>query len=79
MTCCGRREGSPQVEGDEEGLTGECDRGGVVAPAHPGDGVVVLLDAVVRLLQAGRLERRFAHQQGVAGASERGSVSAQSL
>lgn len=34
---------------------------------HPGDGVVVLLDAVVRLFQAGRLERGFAHQQSVPG------------
>lgn len=38
-----------------------------VCATHPGDGVVVLLDAVVRLFQAGRLKRGFAHQQRVPG------------
>lgn len=34
---------------------------------HPGDGIAVLLDAVVGLLQTGSLKRGFPHQQCVPG------------
>lgn len=36
-----------------------------VIQAYPGDGVVVLLDAVVGLLQAGSLKWGLTHQQSV--------------
>lgn len=57
----------PGPEGQNSAVRGGCAAGGKrqVAVRYPGDGVVVLLDAVVRFLQARRLKRRLAHQQRV--------------
>lgn len=45
-----------------------------VKPPHPGDGVVVFLDAVVGLLQTGGLKWRLAHQQSVPKNSDKQEV-----